>query len=470
MSQSKENERIDLFKRFPLLKTFVKKRWFQFALIFPTLIGFYIILLAGFIGTPVGNKNLAIVIIWIFWWFLLIAILVPFGSRIWCTICPLPFFGELTQRWTLIKVKPGKTGPLRNKLYGLNLKWPKFLKNIWVQNIGFLLLCTFSAMLVTRPIVTAVALGSLIILAIVFALIYRLRAFCSYVCPVGGFLSLYSMTATIELRSKSEEVCKQCKDKSCIRGNDEAYGCPWYEYIGNMKRNNYCGLCMECVKACSNDNIALNLRPFATETKMKGLDESWKGFIMLALAMAYSVILQGTNGTIKDWANVTETGMWKGFFIYVAILWGTALLVLPSVFFGFSYLTKVFTKSKLKVKEIFLRFSYVIVPIGLLAWIAFSVPLIFVNGSYIIAVISDPFGWGWDVFGTADFHWQPLIPEYLVYIQITLLFTGLYFALKGAYGISLELFESRSLAIKGLIPIAIFSVAIILGFLKFFIG
>lgn len=41
---------------------------------------------------------------------------------------------------------------------------------------------------------------------------------------------------------------------------------------------------------------------------------------------------------------------------------------------------------------------------GLLAWIAFSVPLIFVNGSYIISVISDPFGWGWNLFGTADFH------------------------------------------------------------------
>lgn len=470
MNQPTVNKKLDLFTLIPFLKTFVKKRWFQFALIFPNLIVFYIIILAGFIGTPVGNKNLAIVFIWILWWFLLIAIMVPFASRIWCTMCPLPFFGELAQRWTLIKVKSGKTGPLRNKLYGLNLKWPKLLKNIWLQNIGFLVLCTFSAILVTRPIVTAIALGSLIIFSLVLALIYRLRVFCSYVCPVSGFLSLYSMTSTLELRSKDEAVCKQCKDKSCIRGNDKAYGCPWFEYIGKMERNNYCGLCMECIKACSNDNIALNLRPFATETKIKGFDESWKGFIMLALAMAYSVILLGSNGTIKDWANVTETGLLKGFFIYVAILWGTALLVLPLVFLAFSFLSKILTKSKLKVKELFLRFSYVIVPLGLLAWIAFSVPLIFVNGSYIIAVISDPFGWGWDLFGTADFHWQPLIPEYLVYFQIVLLFTGLYFALKRGYEISLELFESQSVAIKGLIPIAIFSSGIILGFLKFFIG
>lgn len=470
MSQNLEGRRIDLFKTFPVIKTIVKKRWFQFALMLPNLVVFYVIIMAGLIGTPVGNRNLAIVFIWILWWFLLIAIMVPFGSRIWCTMCPLPFFGDLAQKLTLVKVKIGKTGASRNKLYGLNLKWPKKLKNIWLQNFGFLMMCTFSAILVTRPAVTSVVLGSMIIIALFLAVIYKYRVFCSYVCPVSGFLSLYSMTSTLELRSRDRDVCKKCKDKSCIRGNENSYGCSWHEYIGTMDRNNYCGLCMECVKGCPNDNIALNLRPFGSETRIKGFDEAWKGFIMLALAMSYSVVLLGTNGTVKDWANVTETGMWSGFLKYVMLLWGTGLVVLPSIFLFFSFLSKKLTKTTIPTKDIFLRFSYVIVPLGLLAWIAFSVPLIFVNGSYIISVISDPFGWGWNLFGTVDFQWQPLIPEYLVYIQMVLLLTGLYFALKGGFEISLELFENKSDALRGLIPIAIFSTAIILGFLKFFVG
>ncbi len=84
--------KIDLLKKFPLLDKFDKSRYFQNLLVFPFFIVFYLILIAGFFGTPVGNKNIAIVFIWILWWFLLIAILVPFASRIWCTVCPLPFW------------------------------------------------------------------------------------------------------------------------------------------------------------------------------------------------------------------------------------------------------------------------------------------------------------------------------------------------------------------------------------------
>ena len=356
-------------------------------------------------------------------------------------------------------------------MYGLNRKWPKYLKNIWVQNISFLALCTFSAVLVTRPFVTASVLGGLIVFGILFAMVFRLRVFCSYICLVSGFLSLYSMTSTLELRSRSMDVCKKCKSKSCITGNEKGWGCPWFIYMGKHERNNYCGLCMDCVKSCPNDNIALNIRPFATETTMKSFDESWKGFIMLGLAMAYSVTLLGSNGQVKDWANAAETGMWNEFLKYAAILWSSALVILPTVFLGFSYLSKLISRNKeIRVKEIFLSYSYVIVPLGLLAWIAFSVLLIFVNGSYIISVISDPMGWGWNLFGTADFHWQPLLPEYLVYVQTILLTTGLYFAITRAKRISERLFSSKKQAARSLVPICVSSMMICIAFLRFFIG
>lgn len=464
-------KRIDLFEKFPLLKRIVKARSFQFLLILPNLFVFYVIILAGFIGTPVGNRNIAIVVIWILWWFLLIAFMVPFASRIWCTICPLPFFGDLFQRMAFIKVRLGKTSYLRNKMFGLNRKWPKFLSNIWIQNIGFLTLCTFSAVLVTRPIVTSVVLGLLMLLGTVMAMVWKLRAFCSYICPVSGFLSLYSMTSTVELRRKDNDECLKCKDKGCYKGNERGYGCPWSEYMGNMDRNNYCGLCMECVKTCPNDNIALNVRPFATETKIKGFDESWKGFIMLALAMAYSVILLGTNGTIKDWANAPESGNWGGFLIYAGILWSSSLVILPALFYGFAYLSKYFSKVVgIEVKEVFKAFSYILVPLGLLAWIAFSFPLIFINGSYVISVISDPFGWGWNIFGTAGFKWQPLIPEYMGYIQLVLLLIGLGFAISKGHLVAQNIFKTHKASIMGLIPIAAFATLVTLAFIIFFIG
>lgn len=467
----KKSFRIDLFEKIPFLKRLVRLRSFQFAVILPNLLVFYLLFIAGIYGTPVGNKNIIIVFIWILWWFVLIAIMVPFASRIWCTLCPMPFFGDWLQRLRLIKVRPGKTGGIKNKMFGLNLRWPKKLSNIWLQNFAFLLMCTFSALLVTRPIVTVIALGGLVVIATILAPIYRMRTFCSYICPVSGFLSLYSMTSTLELRSKDADECTKCRTKSCRVGNDDGWACPWFIYMGKLDRNNYCGLCMECIKSCPNDNIALNLRPFAVETRIKSYDEAWKGFIMLALAMAYSVILLGTNGTIKDWANVTEVQNWGGFAVYAAILWSVALVVVPGIFYGCVRMVRWLVKeTEVSLKEIFLGYSYILVPLGLLAWIAFSVPLLFVNGSYIISVISDPLGWGWDLFGTADFAWQPLWPEYLGFVQIALLLTGLFYAVNKAYHIGEQMFKSHDAAIKGLIPIGGFALAVTLTFLSFFVG
>ncbi len=46
------------------------------------------------------------------------------------------------------------------------------------------------------------------------------------------------------------------------------------------------------------------------------------------------------------------------------------------------------------LRALFVRYAYTLVPLGLAAWIAFSIGFVFVNGSYALAVISDPFGWG----------------------------------------------------------------------------
>src|ERR1019366_9657907 len=143
---AREGWRIDLLKMFPLLKWVVKQRWFQFVVILPNLFLFLVFLAAGIWGTPVGNRNILIVFVWIFWWFLLISAMVPFLSRIWCTVCPFPFFGEWIQRGSLTTPKMASDGGKGtkvgiNRYFGWNLRWPKALSNIWMQNLSFLMLC-----------------------------------------------------------------------------------------------------------------------------------------------------------------------------------------------------------------------------------------------------------------------------------------------------------------------------------------
>lgn len=463
--------RINLFEKFPLLKRLLKARSFQFWMIVPNLSLFYLFILAGLFGTPIGSHNMIIVFVWILWWFVLITVMVPFAGRVWCTMCPLPFFGDWLQRRALVKVRPGKTVGLCNKLFGLNKRWPHKLSNIWLQNFGFLLLAIFSAMLVTRPIVSVLVFGALILLAVAIAYVYRLRAFCNYVCPVSGFLSLYSMTSMVELRQVSADVCLKCKTKSCLRGSDEGWACPWYVYMGKLDRNNYCGLCMECVKSCPNDNIALFARPFASDTKLKGYDEVWKACIMLVLALSYSVVLLGPWGYIKDWANISESGNWKGFGVYASATTLLALVIFPGLLYLFVRLGKWLARDHEHTnRELFIRLGYTFVPLGLLAWIAFSVPLVMINGAYIISVISDPLGWGMNLFGTAGFHWRPLLPAWIPYIQVPILLAGLFWSLRTGFHEALDLLGDRIRATQALAPLSVLLMAITIVFLALFVG
>jgi hypothetical protein len=464
--------RFDVFARFPWLKKLVRMRSFQFLLILPNLILFYLFLIAGLFGTPIGNRNIIIVFVWILWWFVLIAVMMPFGSRLWCTMCPLPFAGDWLQRKAVLKVRSGKSPGTENKFFGLQKRWPKRLSNIWLQNFGFLFLATFSALLVTRPLVSAIVFGVLIFLAAALALLYRLRTFCNYVCPISGFLSLYAMTSTVELRSADKDVCLKCTTKSCIRGSDKGWACPWNVYMGKLDRNNYCGLCFECVKSCPNDNISLYLRPFSTsDVILRGYDEVWKASIMLMLAFSYSIVLLGPYGWLKDWANISEKRDWGGFGLFAGGQALLAMVIFPGLYYLSIRLAKWYARADgVSTKELFLKYAYMLVPMGLLAWIAFSVPLIMVNGSYIISVVSDPLGWGMNLFGTAEFPWTPLWPQWVPFIQVPILFAGFCFGLRGLHKVGSQIFSDPVQLRRSLVPPGVLLLCVTLVFLKLFIG
>lgn len=465
------SSRIDLLARLPWLDRFVRARSFQFLLILPNFLLFYLFILTGIFGTPVGNRNIMIVFVWILWWVLLISLLVPFASRIWCTMCPLPAVGEWLQRLSLIRVRPGTSIGTRNFLFGANRRWPKRFQNIWLQNLCFLGLAIFSAVLVTRPIVSVLVLGGMIVISTVLMLIYRQRAFCMYLCPVGGFLGLYSMTSTLALRSRDLQVCQECKHKNCVRGSETNYACPWFQYPGKMDRNNYCGLCGECVKGCPYDNVGLFVRPFGSDTKIKDASEAWKALIMVVLAMFYSVTLLGPWGTVKDWANLPEVGNWGGFSLYALAMAGTALVAFPALYGLFVWLSRQASGDReVSLRQLFVDYSYAFVPLGLLAWVAFSVPLIMINGAYVVSVISDPFGWGWDLFGTAGVEWTPLLPEWVPFIQIVVLIAGLALALRGIYRVGGAVFATHGQVVRSLVPMSVLLTAVTGVFLRLFVG
>src|SRR6266511_5772766 len=137
--------------RSPFVKNALKSRYPQLAVFVVMLFGYIFAILAGLIGTPVGSHNFSIVFVWIAWWAILILVAVPFFGRGWCAVCPIPLPGEWLQRDAVLN-------PPAKKQKWLNLRWPKFLRNISLQNLSFLLLALFSSVLLTTPSVTGIVL------------------------------------------------------------------------------------------------------------------------------------------------------------------------------------------------------------------------------------------------------------------------------------------------------------------------
>ena len=406
--------------RIPFIKNALKSRYPQLAVFIVMLVGYIFAILAGFIGTPVGSHNFSIVFVWIAWWAILILVAVPFFGRGWCAVCPIPLPGEWLQRGAVLS-------PPDKKPKWLNLRWPKFLRNIWLQNISFLLLALFSSVLLTTPNITGIVLAAMLFAAIGLSTIFERRAFCRYLCPVGGFIGLYSQTAPIELRIKDKQVCVKCEGKPCYNGSANGYGCPWDVFPGGLSKNTHCGLCMECIRTCPHDNIAINLRPFSADLAKPStrMDEAFKAFIMLGSAMIYAGVLLGPWGILKDAAYNVGTNAW---FIYAFIFLAIIFVILP----GFFTLGILKTKGTLPLKQRFASLSTALIPLGLMFWVAFSLSFVLTNASYIIAALSDPLGLGWNLFGTANTVWQPMLASILAPAQTLALVGGLIWSARTA--------------------------------------
>ncbi len=440
--------------RFPAFKASLRSRWPQFLIRAAALGGFGLVILAGLLGTPVGSRNFGIVFVWIAWWALLMLVAVPFFGRAWCGICPIPMPGEWLQQGGV--VTSGRKG------LGLARRWPNKLRNIWLQNGAFVLVALFSTVVLTQPRISALALAGFLLVAVASSLVFERRAFCRFLCPVGGFIGLYSQLAPLEVRVKDPAACARHTEKSCYTGSSEGYGCPWQVYPPGLVKNTYCGMCMECLRTCPHDNIAVGLRMFGQDLEKpqgRRLDEVYKAFIMLGSALVYSAVLLGPWGWLKSAAYSIGSLPWLA---YVMAFLGLILGGLPGLFWVAVSLGNRLAGCRSQARKDLIHLGYALVPLGLGAWIAFSLSFVFVNLSYLLPSLSDPFGWGWNMFGTAGLAWAPYLTRLLPGIQALVLAGSLAWACRTALLISRENVPAQA-ALRRAIPVMAYCLALTAG-------
>jgi hypothetical protein len=437
-----QTKKIEL-TRLPVVKSLLRSRWPQFALRALALAGFLLAILAGLLGTPVGSHNFAIVFVWIAWWALLMLALVPFLGRGWCSICPIPMPGEWLQQGSVLKPQAGGTG--------FGKRWPNKLRNIWLQNGTFAMVALFSTLVLTQPNASALVLAAFLFIATGASLVFERRAFCRYLCPVGGFIGLYSQLAPLELRVKDRTVCAGHVEKTCYTGNENGYGCPWQVFPGGMIKNTYCGLCMECLRTCPHDNIALNFRSLGADlepARGRKMDEAFKAFLMLGSALVYAGVMLGPWGALKNSAYNIGSLAWL---LYALVFLTFVFGIVPAIFWlavrSGRTLAGVHENIRgTSMRRDFIQLAYSLVPLGLTAWIAFSLAFVFTNLSYLWPALSDPFGWGWNLFGTASAAWTPYLAGLIPSLQAVILLAGLAWASHTALKIAYQIVDGYGMA------------------------
>ena len=435
--------RRNLFGLFPWLKRTVKAPSFQFNLALPMLGVFWFVILAGLLGTKVAGRNAGPMIVWVLWLSSLILVLVPIGGRIWCTVCPLPLMGEWLQRAWLSR-KPAR------------LVWPRWLSNAWPRVIFFLLLGTFSTTLVALPPATSWMLIGLLTMAILVAFFPDQRLFCRYLCPINSYISLYSTAGRVIVRSVSPQVCTGCKEKFCLTGSIKGWGCPYGLCVGEIDRNNDCGACMECVKTCAYDNVAVYWRDTGWDKSIASYGEAWQAIVMFCLACLYCFINFGAWDQIRNWTDVVDKQHWGTFSIYALAVWVVCLGVLPLVWYLLTKAGVALSKSTVIAKTRFRVTTAALIPIGLGCWIAFALTTVFSMMTFVLQSLSDPCNWGWNLLGMAGSRWHIIWSPATAWLQVGCVLIGAAYAFQTLYHCWLDEASRRRQAIKGSLPLGSF--------------
>ena len=312
--------------RLPPLAWWLRRRSWQFQVILPNQILFWLVIGVGFYGVDSFDDNFATTITW-FVWFSLVFLLILVTGRGWCAVCPFGGLAEWLQRGRLWHPR-GTAG----RGLGLDRPAPR-----WLANHGYVTTAVMFGVLTWIEEYYEVADGSppqrtswTVIGIIVFALVafgtLERRAFCRYLCPLGGLIGVLGAGAPLTgFRSRDRAVCRACTTKECLRGSANAYGCPWSTWPGASETGINCGLCGECFRSCRTGNVGLYVeRPLAALTRSQGrrADVAWTA-IVLAGVMVHQHLHEtawwkGLDDTLNGWTGLPHGPNPVGFVVLTA--------------------------------------------------------------------------------------------------------------------------------------------------------
>jgi ferredoxin len=248
-------------------------------------------------------------------------------------------------------------------------------------------------------------------LAASFALeaLFTESAFCKYVCPLGTFNFVYSTLAPTKISVKNQDICRTCVGKECVNGSyspqplirldtiptastpvevrhgpQGTLGCGTELFAPQIRSNFECTLCLDCVRACPHQNIALAARPFGRELiEIEAAPRRWDiAFLFVALTAMAVVNAFGMVPPVYDLMHemadvlgLTALG-WSDEaleFVTLALIFVAGSLLLPAVILiGCPWLSRKLTGTvkRYTARQVAGAFSTAFVPVGMGIWIS----------------------------------------------------------------------------------------------------
>ncbi|GGR28192.1 4Fe-4S ferredoxin [Deinococcus ruber] len=258
----------------PGLRALVRWRYARLLLQLPLLALALLAVYDGFSGSQLAGLNVATVSVWVQYRGLLALSLLLVGN-VFCAACPLLLTRGPSR--VLKRLLPQRT-------------WPRFLRNKYLTlALTLLFLYSYEAFaLWASPWLTAWLIVSYFAAALLTDSVFPAGTFCRYVCPLGNFNFALSSVSPTLIQAKDLSICASCTSKACLHGrtipqehlaatphdfstlpalplNGQSGtvtlpGCETRLYVPTMTSTQDCTLCLNCVRACPEDNVGLMLR------------------------------------------------------------------------------------------------------------------------------------------------------------------------------------------------------------------
>jgi hypothetical protein len=342
---------------------------------------FTLVVLTGFYGDQRALYNLAPTFIWIIWWVGL-AYLSALAGDLWALINP---WGT-TFSWmeaVYRRVLPGRE-------LSRSLPYPEAL-GVWPATLLLLafawLELVFPGAAVPSNIASMLVVYTLITWAGMFLFgrerwLRQGEAF----SLVFGVLARFAPT---EIRVTRPEVCTTC-----------GFDC--------LDDDGQCVNCSRCLRLVNTTGRQWNLRPYAVGLlRNEAVSLSMIAFVLLMLS---TILFDGFMAT-PQWAQIATAlygllpdiaGTRAMLVQSIGLLYFWLLFV--TIYGGVCWLIAAASGWRLSTWESATIFIFTLVPIAIAYHLAHYLTYLLIQGQYIIPLLSDPFGYGWNLLGTAGYR------------------------------------------------------------------